>query len=302
MSDINLDDLDIIGTEDDLTEEEKSYYEHELELTRELYNKQQEKIEDIKKEQEDNKTAILLLLMSLIKDIQLNEGILNIDKNTSDKLVKKMNTEINKISKNEIIGEKTNIKNILNEVTTLGYDINSYLSSMGNSDYSPTKLSDKDKKTIMNEKVNGLTHEDRLTNNKNNIFDTIKNEIESFLVGAISLDVLKKTLQKDLDTNKFMSDRLIKDQITRKTNDGKNSWMKDNGTKRKIYVSVLCSTTCQACKEMHGKIFKYEDNSIEIPRHVNCYCFWASIPVFNVDFSDENITWDNFIDWGGRDS
>lgn len=297
MSDVNVEDLDIIGTYDDLDEEQQSYIQAEILLTQALFDKQKEKIDKIKEEQESNKIAILLLLTTLIKDIKLNEGILNIDKTTSDKLIKKMNDEINKISKNEIINEKSNIKDILNDVVDKSYDINSYLSEKGNKDYKPTTISKDDKNNIMNEKIDNLTHEDRLTNNKTNLFTTIKNEIEAFLVGAISLEILKIQLNKDLDSNKFMSDRLINDQITRKSNGGKLSWMKDNGIKRKIYISVLCSTTCQACKELHGKIFKFDDNSIEIPRHVHCYCFWSFVPIFYSDLDDENITWDNFIDW-----
>ena len=151
----------------------------------------------------------------------------------------------------------------------------------------------------MGEKIEGLTHEDRLINNKNNLFDTIKNEIGIFLTGAISLELLKIQLEKDLDSNKFMSNRLIRDQITRKLNQSKIVWDKDNDIKEKLYNSVLCSTSCKSCVELHGKIFRIDDETIQIPRHVNCYCYWSSVINFSVQWVDE-VNWDDFIDWQGE--
>ena len=293
---MEIKDLDIIGTYDELTEEQIEFYNYELELTSRLIQEQEEKIKDIEEKQKSNKETILLLLLGLIKGMEMSEGILNISEKESKELIKKINKEINNISKNEIINEKTNINEILNDVIEKGYDINSYIRNKGDKAYKPKNISKENKNRIMGEKIEGLTHEDRLINNKNNLFDTIKNEIGIFLTGAISLELLKIQLEKDLDSNKFMSNRLIRDQITRKLNQSKIVWDKDNDIKEKLYNSVLCSTSCRSCVELHGKIFRIDDETIQIPRHVNCYCYWSSVINFSVQWVDE-VNWDDFIDW-----
>ena len=293
---MEIKDLDIIGTYDELTDEQIEFYNYELELTSRLIQEQEEKIKDIEEEQKSNKEAILLLLLGLIKGIEISDGILNISEKESKKIIKKINKEINNISKNEIINEKTNINEILNDVIEKGYDINSYIRNKGDKAYKPKNISKENKNRIMGEKIEGLTHEDRLINNKNNLFDTIKNEIGIFLTGAISLELLKIQLEKDLDSNKFMSNRLIRDQITRKLNQSKIVWDKDNDIKKKLYNSVLCSTSCKSCVELHGKRFRIDDETIQIPRHVNCYCYWSSVINFSVQWVDE-VNWDDFIDW-----
>lgn len=296
----NLNELNIVGEYNELTEEQKEFYRYELELTQKLIEVQQDKIKEIEEEQKSNKEAILLLLLGLIKGIEISDGILNISEKESKKIIKKINKEINNISKNEIINEKTNINEILNDVIEKGYDINSYIRNKGDNGYKPKNISKKDKNKIMGEKIEGLTHEGRLKNNKNNLFDTIKNEIGIFLTGSISLDILKTQLEKDLDSNKFMSNRLIKDQITRKLNQSKIIWNKDNDIKEKLYNSILCSTSCKSCVELHGKIFKIDDETIQIPRHINCYCYWSSVINFSVHWIDD-VNWDDFIDWESGD-
>ena len=107
----------------------------------------------------------------------------------------------------------------------------------------------------MNEKIKRKTHEDRISTNKTNLFDIIKSDINSFLLGIFTLDILKTKLETNLDINNYNTGRLIKDQISRKFNQMKIQWFKDNGIKKKKYNSIMCPTTCGSCAEMNGKIF-----------------------------------------------
>ena len=203
MSNIN-ENLDYIGTIEDISEEKKEYMELELLLTEELYNENQKKIEDLQKKEEKNKNDILLILLGLIKGVELTDDVLNVDKTTANKLIKNINKEIDKICNNEIISEKSNINNILNEVIDYSYDFNNYLMSEGNSDYKTTKLNNKIKKDILNEKINKKTHEDRITDNKKNLFKNIKEDINNFIMGIVTLDLLKRKsiINKLLKKNK----------------------------------------------------------------------------------------------------
>ena len=300
MSNIN-ENLDYIGTIEDISEEKKEYMELELLLTEELYNENQKKIEDLQKKEEKNKNDILLILLGLIKGVELTDDLLNVDKTTANKLIKNINKEIDKICNNEIISEKSNINNILNEVIDYSYDFNNYLMSEGNSDYKTTKLNNKIKKDILNEKINKKTHEDRITDNKKNLFKNIKEDINNFIMGIVTLDLLKRKINVNLDINKFNTDRLIIDQISRKISQAKKQWSKDNNSDKKAWISILCSTTCDTCKSLHGKIFDSSFNDFEPPLHIYCKCYWYYLPKEYTDLKGKDISWENFLEWEGED-
>ena len=288
-----------INSFNDLSDEQKEYYEYELQLTRDLYSYEQEKIYELKKEQKTNKGKLLSSLLLLIKGIKLNNGYLNINENNSSKLIKKINKEIDDIFKNEIISEKIEIEKILNEVIDFSYDINSYLTSLSDDSYNPTELSDVIKTKILNSKIENKTYKDRIEKNKNKISDKIKNNIEKFLIGTITLEALKELLDKNLGTNNFNTERLAKDQISRKYSSSKEQWAKDNNIEVKIWISILCDTTCGKCRQRHLKVFDIKDNSIEIPAHINCYCYWFYVPLKNYKINKDKISWKEFLKWKG---
>ena len=285
----------------DLSKEQKEYYEYELQLTKNLYSYEQEKIDKLKKKQENNKEKLLSLLLLLIKGIKLNNGYLNINEGNLNKLMKKINKEIDDIFKNEIIYEKIEIEKILNEVIDFSYDINSYLITLGDDSYNTTELSNVIKTKILNSKIENKTYKDRIEKNKNKISDKIKKNIEKFLIGTITLESLKELLDKNLGTNNFNTERLTKDQISRKYSSIKEQWAKDNNIKMKIWISILCDTTCGKCKQRHLKVFDVKDNSIEIPTHVNCYCYWFYVPLKNYKINKDKISWKEFLKWKGYD-
>ena len=283
----------------DLSKEQKEYYEYELQLTKNLYSYEQEKIDKLKKKQESNKEKLLSLLLLLIKGIKLNNGYLNINEGNLNKLMKKINKEIDDIFKNEIISEKIEVEKILNEVIDFSYDINSYLTSLSDDSYNPTELSDVIKTKILNSKIENKTYKDRIEKNKNKISDKIKNNIEKFLIGTITLEALKELLDKNLGTNNFNTERLAKDQISRKYSSSKEQWAKDNNIEVKIWISILCDTTCGKCRQRHLKVFDIKDNSIEIPAHINCYCYWFYVPLKNYKINKDKISWKEFLKWKG---
>ena len=116
----NLNELNIVGEYNELTEEQKEFYRYELELTQKLIEVQQDKIKEIEEEQKSNKEAILLLLLRLIKGIEISDGILNISEKESKKIIKKIkSTEeprtINNDKKN-YNSHSDNNKNTISEV------------------------------------------------------------------------------------------------------------------------------------------------------------------------------------------
>lgn len=275
---------------------EEEYIDIENYFTEELYSKEHKKITKIQKNEKSNKRELLLFLLSLISSFDIVDGVLNIPQNKIKEITKEINAEIDRICSEEIINTTQEANDILIDTIDTGYNMNSYILSIGSDDYIPTILDEDIKNNIMNEKIKRKTHEDRISTNKTNLFDIIKSDINSFLLGIFTLDILKTKLETNLDINNYNTGRLIKDQISRKFNQMKIQWFKDNGIKKKKYNSIMCPTTCGSCAEMNGKIFDVNDNTIQIPRHVNCYCYWSTV-VENWNYDGKNPTWNDFLKW-----
>lgn len=275
---------------------EEEYIDIENYFTEELYSKEHKKITKIQKNEKSNKRELLLFLLSLISSFDIVDGVLNIPQNKIKEITKEINAEIDRICSEEIINTTQETNDILIDTIDTGYNMNSYILSIGSDDYIPTILDEDIKNNIMNEKIKGKNHEDRISTNKTNLFDIIKSDINSFLLGIFTLDILKTKLETNLDINNYNTGRLIKDQISRKFNQMKIQWFNDNGIKKKKYNSVMCPTTCGVCAEMNGRIFDVNDNTIQIPRHVNCYCYWSTV-VENWNYDGKNPTWDDFLKW-----
>lgn len=278
---------------------EEEYIDIENYFTEELYSKEHKKITKIQKNEKSNKRELLLFLLSLISSFDIIDGVLNIPQNKIKEITKEINTEIDRICSEEIINTTQETNDILIDTIDTGYNMNSYILSIGSDDYIPTILDEDIKNNIMNEKIKGKNHEDRISTNKTNLFDIIKSDINSFLLGIFTLDILKTKLETNLDINNYNTGRLIKDQISRKFNQMKIQWFKDNGIKKKKYNSIMCPTTCGPCAEMNGRIFDVNDNTIQIPRHVNCYCYWSTV-VENWNYDGKNPTWNDFLKWDKR--
>lgn len=278
---------------------EEEYIDIENYFTEELYSKEHKKITKIQKNEKSNKRELLLFLLSLISSFDIVDGVLNIPQNKIKEITKEINAQIDRICSEEIINTTQEANDILIDTIDTGYNMNSYILSIGSDDYIPTILDEDIKNNIMNEKIKRKTHEDRISTNKTNLFDIIKSDINSFLLGIFTLDILKTKLETNLDINNYNTGRLIKDQISRKFNQMKIQWFKDNGIKKKKYNSIMCPTTCGSCAEMNGRIFDVNDNTIQIPRHVNCYCYWSTV-VENWNYDGKNPTWDDFLKWDKR--
>ena len=283
---------------DELTEEQIEYTNYEEELTRYILEEQQKQIEEIKKEQDKSKDYLFLYLLELIKDYDVSsEGLLELDNNIITDILNKVNKKIDK----ELLKEKKNetnmIDKLLNNTIMQGYYLNSFLTSLGNKDYVTTKISDNIKDKILNEKIDNKTYIERINKNKDTIYNNLKDTIKSFVEGTISFGVLKKQINVNSDVNKFYTDRLTNDQTSRKYNQSKMQWLKDNKVKKKLLNCRFCNS-CEDCKADHHRVFDMDDNTIVLPRHVRCMCFWSNINVYDWDYKG-NISLKDFNEWLG---
>ena len=283
---------------EELTEEQIEYTNYEEELTEYMLEEQQKQIEEIKKEQDKSKDYLLLYLLELIKDYNVSsEGLLELDDNIITDILNKVNKKIEKELSKEKKKETNMIDKLLNNIIVQGYYLNSFLTSLGNKDYVTTKISDNIKDKILNEKIDNKTYIERINKNKDTIYNNLKDTIKSFVEGTISFTILKKQINVNSDVNKFYTDRLTNDQTSRKYNQSKMQWLKDNKVKKKLLNCRFCNS-CEDCKADHHRIFDVNDNTIVLPRHVRCMCFWSNINVYDWDYKG-NISLKDFNEWLG---
>ena len=74
-------------------------------------------------------------------------------------------------------------------------------------------------------------------------------------------------------------------------------WLKDNKVKKKLLNCRFCNS-CEDCKADHHRIFDMDDNTIVLPRHVRCMCFWSNINVNDWAYKG-NISLKDFDKWLG---
>ena len=283
---------------EELTEEQIEYTNYEEEMTRYILDEQQKQIEEIKKEQDKSKDYLFLYLLELIKDYDVSsEGLLELDNNIITDILNKVNKKIEKELSKEKKKETNMIDKLLNNTIVQGYYLNSFLTSLGNKDYVTTKISDNIKDKILNEKIDNKTYIERINKNKDTIYNNLKDTIKSFIEGTISFGILKKQINVNSDVNKFYTDRLTNDQTSRKYNQSKMQWLKDNKVKKKLLNCRFCNS-CEDCKADHHRIFDMDDNTIVLPRHVRCMCFWSNISVYDWDYKG-NISLKDFDKWLG---
>ena len=283
---------------EELTEEQIKYTNYEEELTEYMLDEQQKQIEEIKKEQDKSKDYLFLYLLELIKDYDVSsEGLLELDNNIITDILNKVNKKIEKELSKEKKNETKMIDKLLNNTIMQGYYLNSFLTSLGNKDYVTTKINDNIKNKILNEKIDNKTYIERINKNKDTIYNNLKDTIKSFINGTISFTILKKQININSDVNKFYSDRLANDQTSRKYNQSKMQWLKDNKVKKKLLNCRFCNS-CEDCKADHHRVFEMDDNTIVLPRHVRCMCFWSNINVYDWDYKG-NISLKDFNEWLG---
>lgn len=281
-----------------LTEEEQDYYDLDSSLTENLFDIYYNEVESLKKEQESNKSELLLLLLLLIKNKETNDGIISLTDKEYSEIEKELNSKIDDIVNSEIEKEIDFTENIINKVTDEKFNLNSYLYSLGVDEYKIEQISKEIKNNIIDTNIDGLTFKDRINNNKNTIGSMLKSDIKLFLTGDITLSIVKELINTEINTNKFMSDRLVKDMITRSVSGSNEEWMSKNNIDKKIYCSILCPTTCDKCKQNHGKTYDVSDvNAPELPRHNYCKCIYMPL-LTNWKREDKtDILYENYLTW-----
>lgn len=151
----------------------------------------------------------------------------------------------------------------------------------------------------------GHEYEVRVSNNWNfspmgaTQFEIIKDATIPIVLLPLLIPISKQRefLQKEID--KFIDDDdniRIKEQLEEKLQEIEDSKLRepiDDITKKEvkfyIYRTEMDRRVCPICKPWENKIFSKDEDLVEIPRHINCRCFFEIVYSDQLDASFSEI-------------
>lgn len=88
----------------------------------------------------------------------------------------------------------------------------------------------------------------------------------------------KKAIEKVLETSNKRAEQLIKTEKTHIDDEMAKETLIEIGVKSRLLYNATFDNTCSECASHHGEVYELND-APELPRHVNCQCFYTPILV-----------------------
>lgn len=274
-----------------------------MNLTAELYQNGEKDINSMLLEEKQNRDLLLQSIASIILFKPVKDEVMNLSnkdyfesKKALDKLIKDNFTT-------EAKSEIKSLEDIIQKTATDKWGINNYVNSLGKEiDNKPIDKKVVDK--IKNDKVAGKTAENRIWDNKNEVYSHTQKRVDDFLKGKISVNDIEKEIKTLYNSNAYNTKRLVQDQIARTQAKANEEWFKENGVEWVLYDATLDGKTCSDCGGLDGKTYRRDKDRPSIPKHVGCRCCYIGLP--DKDWrpdkrldriTSENIDYKTYEEW-----
>ncbi|WP_243428960.1 hypothetical protein [Clostridium botulinum] len=286
-----------------LTKEQQLYIDKQLEFAEELYNKSDEQLKEVFKQQLNNRDEILTEIADTMLSYNIADSKLSISIAEKKKLKEKLSKVIKDKIQDELVNETNLTDKILNSTGKEKYNTNNYLYSLG-VDYNLKPVDNDTLEKIINVKVEEKTWSDRLWNNKNDLQKDLKLEIEDFLNGKTSVNEIEAKIKKKYNSNAYNTKRLVQDNVARVQERMNDVWREEHNIKRVLYMATLCHNTCGNCSQYDNKDYPVDKKPVLLPQHPFCRCTYVNIP--SADWrpkmrldneTKEKINWQSYEEW-----
>lgn len=157
----------------------------------------------------------------------------------------------------------------------VGYDLNGYSESMFEKALNQTWGSD------------GSNFFNRSWKHKEQLINTLNNELTLNIIKGNSVDNAIKTIAKKFNTSKFNAGRLVMTESAFLSSVSQKQCYKNLDVEQYEYVSTLDSHTSKKCRDMDGRVFKmseYEPGVKAPPLHP--YCRSCTCPYFDDNYGE----------------
>jgi SPP1 gp7 family putative phage head morphogenesis protein len=240
----------------------------ELNLITSFYNNPL--LSDVKKNHDKDYKYIYAFVSALLLEYTIVDEKLKLTTVEKATEYKKATELINKTFTGELKSEITKVTGIL-KIT-----MNKMINHLNSGSSNAWNVSNKITNDILNITIDGKNYSDRIYDNKNKIAKILKKQIKDLLDGKTSVNKIKDLVKKTFNTNDYMTDRLVENEISRVCRALDEQYFIDNNVQELIYVAKLDAKVCGACWELDGREYKTNDkNRPMLPLHPRCRCYYA---------------------------
>lgn len=252
------------------------YYIKQQEAMQEELYKQEDLVENI----DSLKKELLNKIANVILYYKVTDEYLDLKQGEITKIYTLLSSLINKEVTNNKNNNKKIISNILNNTVKDKYYGNEYLiNSNFKINFKLKKLTNKEFEKIVNSKINNLNWSSRWDNNKDQISKLLKQKSLEFLKGETSVNQISNEISKIFKTDKFVTNRLVQDQIARCSAEANELVFKNKNIELVYYSATLDTKTCNDCSVYDNKEYAVEDTTRpKLKRHIGCRCTYIAIP------------------------
>lgn len=131
-------------------------------------------------------------------------------------------------------------------------------------------------KSIINSSFHNATWSERLWKNQKKLRKVLEDLLSNGILQGKHPRILAKEIREIFDSSIYVSERLMRTEMARVQQDVFSDTMTQGGFDS--YEFIAEPDACPVCKELDGKIFKFEDREIGVnayPMHPNCRCSQA---------------------------
>ncbi len=277
-----------------------------ISLLEQMYEKHNKTLSEIcDPVRNSNKEQIINELSKIMFKCNIEDTCINISKAQQMKLYKELCSKINEMFGSEYNAEKECISDILNQTAKDSYYINSFVMAMG-INYTLKPVSDKILQKIVNSEINKTSKiwSETLWDDKVNLRKDLKLQVKKFLNGEINVNDIGSVIQKKYRNNKYVTDRLVVDNISRVQEQSNNVWQKNHNIEYVLYMGTLDNKICSNCSQYDGQSYSVYEKPVDLPQHPFCRCTYVSImdknwrPQERLDNeTKERIPWQEYEKW-----
>lgn len=252
-------------------------------------------------EQKEGLKKLLNELGEILLTFNIVDSVLKLTNKEKIRIKTKLNKIISNSFKKQGDLERKKINQILKDAISNNYYKKIYILSLG-AKADIKKINDKIVEKIINGAVEGKNWTYRSWNNKKELENILKRDINRFLNGEITVNDIKAQVEKRFNTNAYVTNRLIDNEIARCQFEINDYFANEYGIEEQQFMAMLDKRTTEKCRNLNGKVFKVNDpNKPKIPQdtHVGCRSCYVNIPSREWELKTENKSsiWKNYSKW-----
>ena len=240
------------------------YIELQKKFTKLIYDKYEDQINYMAKEQKKNKNTILSEIADVLLKYNIDNNVLKLNTREKVNLKKRLSNLINDIFKKEYKNENDYLNNLLTECAKDKYYTNCYLYGIGVK-YTLKPVKQNVLKKIINTKIQGENYSNRIWNNKNKVAKQIKKEINDFLNGKTTVNEINSRISRRYNVNWTNSNRLARTEIAKVQTQANEYWCKEHKIEKQLFCATLDSKTSAVCQSHDGRYYDIDDINKPIP-------------------------------------